>query len=170
MAQSGYQSAEEYHDGSRITQHDLNWIAARLLPDIYDINQRDKYDRVTRRLESLYQELSQCRIDEMNRLQEKRLEKYHRLWPKNFPMQNPFNEPKSMSVTGIQSGAFEAKLAEMRKKLADRMTQGLHKMDVAAESGAAKMDAAVDGVVAKVDKEIEDKLHEFASLTNGGPA
>lgn len=74
-----------------------------------------------------------------------------------------------MSVTGIQSGAFESKLADMRKKLADRMTQGLAKIDMAAETGAAKMDAAVEGIVAKVDKEIEDKLQEFATMTNGGP-
>jgi hypothetical protein len=79
-------------------------------------------------------------------------------------------EKSTMSVTGIQSGAFEAKLADMRKKLSDRLTQGLSKIDGAAEAGAAKMDAAVDGIVAKVDKEIEDKLQEFATLTNGGPA
>jgi hypothetical protein len=40
-----------------IGQHHLDWMAARLLPEIYDINQRDKYDRVTRRLTNLYREL-----------------------------------------------------------------------------------------------------------------
>lgn len=84
-------------------------------------------------------------------------------------MQNPFKETP-VSVTGIQSGAFEAKLTDMRKKLADRLTKGLSKIDTAAEAGASKMDAAVDSVVAKVDKEIEDKLQEFATMTNGGPA
>jgi hypothetical protein len=87
------------------------------------------------------------------------------------PFVSPENtEQKSMSITGIESGAFEAKLAAMRKKLADRLSQGLTKIDGAAEAGAARMDAAVDGIVAKVDKEIEDKLQEFATLTNGGPA
>lgn len=76
----------------------------------------------------------------------------------------------AMSVTGIQSGAFEAKLAAMRQKLSDRLNQGLTKIDGAAEAGAARMDAAVDGIVAQVDKEIADKLQEFATLTNGGPA
>jgi hypothetical protein len=75
-----------------------------------------------------------------------------------------------MSITGIQSGAFEAKLADMRKKLTDRLNQGLTKIDGAAEAGAVKMEAAVDNVIAKVDAEIEDKLQEFATLTNGGPA
>ena len=47
-----------------VTQHDLDWIAARLLPDIYDINQRVKYDRVTRRLTNLYDEIMKFRITE----------------------------------------------------------------------------------------------------------
>lgn len=79
-------------------------------------------------------------------------------------------EKPNMSVTGIQNGAFEAKLAEMRKKLSDRLTQGLTKIDTAAEAGAARMEAAVDGIVAKVEKEIDDKLQEFATMSNGGPA
>lgn len=73
------------------------------------------------------------------------------------------------NITGIQSGLFEAKMAELKKKLADRINGGLAKIDKAGENGAAKMDAAVDGIIAKVDKEIEDKLQEFATLTNGGP-
>lgn len=82
----------------------------------------------------------------------------------------PTTETSIMSITGIQSGAFEAKLEAMRKKLSDRLNQGLTKIDGAAEAGAAKMDAAVDNIVAKVDAEIEDKLQEFATLSNGGPA
>lgn len=85
------------------------------------------------------------------------------------PTEKP-QEKTAMSLTGIQSGAFDAALAAMRKKLEDRLTKGLTKIDGAAEAGAAKMDAAVDGIVAKVDKEIDDKLQEFAMLTNGGPA
>jgi hypothetical protein len=82
--------------------------------------------------------------------------------------QKPNEKPK-MSITGIEPGIFEAKIAEMKKKLADRLNGGLAKIDSAAEAGAVKMEAAVDGVVAKVDKDIEDKLAEFAQFTNGGP-
>lgn len=39
------------------TQRDLDFVAARLLPDIYDINQRLKYERNTKRLRSLLSEL-----------------------------------------------------------------------------------------------------------------
>lgn len=75
-----------------------------------------------------------------------------------------------MSVTGIQSGAFQAKLAEMRQKLADKQTEALTKVDNAVSSGAAKMNAAIDDVVSKADKEVDAALHEFAQFTNGGPA
>lgn len=40
------------------TQRDVDWVAARLLPDIYDLNQRVRYDRNTQRLEALYAELT----------------------------------------------------------------------------------------------------------------
>src|SRR6185312_2210756 len=71
-----------------------------------------------------------------------------------IPLAESHNERAVMSVTGIQSGAFQAQLEAMRKKLSDRLTQGLTKIDGAAEAGAQKMEAAVDGIVAKVDKEI----------------
>lgn len=77
---------------------------------------------------------------------------------------------ESMSITGLQSGAFEAKLAEMRKKIADGQNQALAKIDGAVTEGNAKIDAAAEGVKAKVTKEIEDALQEFALTTNGGPA
>lgn len=86
------------------------------------------------------------------------------------PFEQPKTEQKSMSITGIEPGIFEAKMAQMKKKLTDRLNGGLAKIDTAAEAGAVKMEAAVDGVVAKVDKEIDDKLAEFAQFTNGGPA
>jgi hypothetical protein len=41
-----------------VRQHDLDWFAARLLPEVYDINQRLKYERNTKRLEALYHELA----------------------------------------------------------------------------------------------------------------
>ena len=187
-----------------VTQHDLDWISARLLPEIYDINQRVKYDRVTRRLTNLYRELMKFRITEdtffdgkqrkageimdfpvgpyRNEVQGpnglQRIPQFEEMVDHVTPlppltMQQPVNEPSQetfMSITGIQSGVFEAKLADMRKKLADRINQGLTKIDGAAEAGAVKMEAAVDGVVAKLDAEIEDKLQEFATMTNGGPA
>lgn len=79
------------------------------------------------------------------------------------------SEKPKMSVTGLTSGAFQAKLAEMRQKIADRQAQALTKIDSAVASGGAKMDAAVDEVVAKADKEVDAALHEFATFTNGGP-
>lgn len=77
---------------------------------------------------------------------------------------------KPMSVTGIQSGAFQAKLAEMRQKIADKQNQALSKIDTAVTSGGAKMDAAVDDVIAKADKEVDAAVHEFAQFTNGPEA
>ncbi|MDB5607804.1 MAG: hypothetical protein JWP25_4704 [Bradyrhizobium sp.] len=78
-------------------------------------------------------------------------------------------ETQPMSITGLQSGAFQAKLAEMRQKMADSQNQALAKIDGAVTDGAAKVDAAVEGVKAKVNKEVEDALQEFATVTNGGP-
>lgn len=75
-----------------------------------------------------------------------------------------------MSITGIQSGTFQAKLAEMKQKMVEKQNLALSKIDGKVTEGGAKMDAAVDGVTAKMDKEIEDALHEFALTTNGGPA
>lgn len=74
------------------------------------------------------------------------------------------------NVTGIQSGAFKSKLAEMRQKIADKQTEALSKIDGAVSSGAAKMNAAVDEVISKADREVDAALHEFATFTNGGPA
>lgn len=77
---------------------------------------------------------------------------------------------KPMSITGLQSGAFQAKLAEMKKRFADKQNEGLARVDTAVEAGNAKIDQAVAGVEAKMNKEIEDSLQEFAQFTNGGPA
>lgn len=46
------------------TQRDIDWVAARLLPDIYDINQRIRYDRTTQQLRNLERELMKFRITE----------------------------------------------------------------------------------------------------------
>lgn len=82
----------------------------------------------------------------------------------------PVPGAKPMSITGLQSGAFAGKLADMRQKIADAQNQGLAKIDGAQVAAAAKVDAAIAGVTAKVDKEVEDALQEFATFTNGGPA
>lgn len=74
------------------------------------------------------------------------------------------------NITGIQAGAFQSKLVEMRQKIADKQNEALTKIDGAVASGAAKMAAAVDDVVLKADKEVDAALHEFAEFTNGGPA
>lgn len=75
-----------------------------------------------------------------------------------------------MSITGLQSGAFQAKLAEMRQKVADSQNKGLAKIDAAVTAGVAEMDAAAEGAAAKANKEIADALQEFGLTTNGGPA
>ena len=81
---------------------------------------------------------------------------------------NPWIKP--MSITGLTSGAFQAKLAEMKQKMLDKQAAGLAKMDSAVSEGAAKLEAATDGVIAKIGNEIDDQLAEFAQFTNGGPA
>ena len=88
-------------------------------------------------------------------------------------LQNPFVPTRNtqlMSITGIQSGAFQAKLAEMRQKMADQQAQALAKIDGAVAAGGAQLHAATDGAVAKVNSEVADALHEFGLTTNGGPA
>lgn len=87
----------------------------------------------------------------------------------NWAQPTPETKPMS-NVTGIQPGAFQNKLTEMRQKIADKQTEALSKIDGAVTSGAAKMNAAVDDVITKADKEVDAALHEFAQFTNGGPA
>jgi hypothetical protein len=82
----------------------------------------------------------------------------------------PLPETPSMSITGLQQGAIQAKLAEVRQKAQERLNQGLNKIGSAQEQGLAKVDQAVDGVVEKINKEVDDQLQEFAQYTNGGPA
>lgn len=84
-------------------------------------------------------------------------------------LSNPF-EGKPMSITGFQSGAFEAKMAEIKQRMVDKQAQGLAKIDGKVTAGAAKLDEAVDGVAAKIDAEVDAQLAEFAKFTNGGPA
>lgn len=86
-------------------------------------------------------------------------------------LNNPFEptETPKMSITGLQSGAFQSKLEEIKKRIADKQTAGLAKIEGSIASGAAKLDQAVDGVTAKMDAEVDAQLAEFAQFTNGGP-
>lgn len=75
-----------------------------------------------------------------------------------------------MSITGLQEGAFQSKLADMRKKIADTQRQGLDKIDGVVTAGIAKLDDAANGAAAKAQGEIDTALQEFATVSNGGPA
>lgn len=79
-------------------------------------------------------------------------------------------DPVASNVCGLQSGAFQDALTQMRQKIAARQKQAVGKILNAVETGAAKMDAAADEIAAKVDKEISAALQEFAQHSNGGPA
>jgi molybdopterin-biosynthesis enzyme MoeA-like protein len=79
-------------------------------------------------------------------------------------------EEKPMSITGLQEGAFQAKLAEMRKKIAETQLNSLSHMDSVVSAGTAKIEEAAKKAAAKAQKEIDDALQEFATMTNGGPA
>lgn len=78
-------------------------------------------------------------------------------------------EAKRMSITGLQSGAFQAKLAELKQRMAERQNQALAAIDAKVTEGSARLQEAADGAAAKIEKEISDALHEFAESTNGGP-
>lgn len=82
----------------------------------------------------------------------------------------PIDTAPTSNITGLLSGAFKDKLAEMRLKIADRQKQALAKIDGAVMNGAMKIEAAAEDVASKVDKEISAALQEFAQHTNGGPA
>lgn len=74
-----------------------------------------------------------------------------------------------MSITGLQSGAFQAKLAEMKRKLMEKQNEGLAKIEGAEQQAAAKIDQATTGAASKIDQEVTQALQEFAEFTNGGP-
>ena len=86
-------------------------------------------------------------------------------------LQNPFvpRATTNMSVTGLQSGAFQSKLAEMRKRIANSQTAGLAKIDAVMSDGEKKLEAAAEGVAKQAQSEVDNALQEFATMTNGGP-
>lgn len=79
-------------------------------------------------------------------------------------------EKPKMSVTGLQSGAFKAKLAEMKQKMLDAQNQGLAQVDAAQTEAKNEIDTAIAGVASKIKSEVADALQEFSEFTNGGPA
>lgn len=85
---------------------------------------------------------------------------------------NPFipTANTKMSITGIQQGAFQSKLAEMRQKMADKQAAALAKIDSTVNDGMAKLEEAASSATAKAQREIDDALQEFSTFTNGGPA
>lgn len=85
-------------------------------------------------------------------------------------LESPFvTTEKPMSVTGLQQGSIQSKLAEIKQRAQQRLADGVAKIDAAHEQGLAKVEAEMDKVVQKINKEIDDQLHEFAQSTNGGP-
>lgn len=165
-----------------LDQNDLDWLAARLSIAVYDVN------RTTPEMSAFELRAALKGVEgsenlvvsyapngnQIIRIGDKTLEVGPMASNDEIAaaLQNPFirTENTKMSVTGLQQGAFEAKLAEMRQKIADKQSQAINKIDGAVTAGLSKMDAAADGVVAKAEKEIESALQEFAPFTNGGPA
>jgi hypothetical protein len=83
---------------------------------------------------------------------------------------NPF-EKKTMSITGLKSGAFQDMLAQMRKEIADAQNQGVaDEHGNAKDQAAAEIKTTISGVKDKIKSEVADALQEFSEFTNGGPA
>jgi uncharacterized protein YbaP (TraB family) len=82
---------------------------------------------------------------------------------------NPF-EKKTMSITGLKSGAFQDMLAQMRKEIADAQNQGVADVMAAKDQAAAEIKTTISGVKDKIKSEVADALQEFAEYSNGGPA
>src|ERR1700733_14712049 len=151
-----------------VTQRDLDWVAARLLPSIYDIRQRDKYNRNTRRLKNLLREVDtpemNIRLRELAEWREKQAEEKQEA---AAPVVNTAPAPtigvsRSMSITGLQSGAFQAALTQLKQRMADKQNSAVASIAAGMAAGEAKIDAAVSGVTAKIDAEVSDALQEFA--------
>lgn len=160
----------------------LDWLAARLSIAVYDTN-RDKDNKMS--VYDLKQALSDIpgienltlgysqNGNQLITLGDKQLEVSPMASNEEIrvALQNPFikTENTSMSITGLQSGAFQAKFAEMCQRISDK-NKGLAKIDAAVTAGEKELDAAADGAAAKAQKEIADALQEFGLTTNGGPS
>jgi hypothetical protein len=159
-----------------VTKRDLDWVAARLLPDIYDIRQRDKYNRVTGHLKNLLREVDtpemNIRLRELSEWREKQAEeKQNTVAPAINLAPAPKTEVlRSMSITGLQGGAFQAALTQLKQRMADKQNSAVASIAAGMAAGESKIDAAVSGVTAKIDAEVSEALQEFSTFTNGGPA
>ena len=165
-----------------ISQNDLDWFAARLSLAVYDTRRETPEMSVFELKQALHDipgidTLTMGYAPNGNQLitlGDKQLE----VGPMasndeiRTALLNPFvrTENTTLSITGLQQGAFQAKLAEMRQKIANSQAAGLAKIDAAVTAGAAELDAAAEGAAAKANKEIADALQEFGLTTNGGPA
>lgn len=107
-------------------------------------------------------------LDKSEQLDQHLTESIEQLSPK---LESPFvTKEKTMSITGLQGGAFQAKLAEMRLRIADSQKNSLAHIDGVVAAGSAKLEEAARDAAAKAQAEIDDALQEFATFTNGGPA
>lgn len=158
-----------------VTQRDLDWVAARLLPDLHDINKRDKYNRVTKHLKNLLREVDtpemNIRLRDLAEWREKQAEEKQNTAASlinQAPAPN-IGVSRSMSITGLQSGAFQTALTQLKQRMVDKQNSAVASIAAGMAAGEAKIDAAVNGVTAKIDAEVSDALQEFATFTNGPP-
>jgi hypothetical protein len=165
-----------------LNQNDLDWFAARLSIAVYDVNRISPEMSVLELKAALRDIVGSDQLtisyapngNQLIEIDGRTIE----VGPMasndeiRVALQNPFirTENTKMSITGLQSGAFQEKLAEMRQKIANAQAQGLSKIDGVVTAGTAKLDEAAQGAAAKAQKEIDDALQEFATMTNGGPA
>jgi hypothetical protein len=73
------------------------------------------------------------------------------------------------NVTGLQFGAFQSALGQIRERIAAKQTQAINKIVGTVTEGEARIEAAGHAMATKIDKEISAALQEFAQHTNGGP-
>jgi tagatose-1,6-bisphosphate aldolase non-catalytic subunit AgaZ/GatZ len=77
---------------------------------------------------------------------------------------------RTMSITGLQSGAFRAMLDEMKAEIAAAQNDGVAQVKAAKDEAKTEISTTIANVKAKVKSEVADALQEFAAFTNGGPA
>jgi hypothetical protein len=169
-----------------VTQNDLDWIAARLLPDIYDINQAWRREQMG--IHELQTSLRQSGTPGAESL----TMQYGPAGVQNFIMgdvnvtlppnaseadilaalSNPFlynASPPNMSITGFQPGAIKAAIDAAKAKAKADMEAAMGKL-AAASAKSATVPDAIAQVAASMEKEADDALQELATFTNGGPA
>ena len=163
------------------TQNHVDWVAARLLPAIYDINQQIRYDRNIKRLTNLLREVDtpemNIRLRELAELREGQIIHPAPAEPNSPSTANSVTSNNkiqinrtNMGITGLQSGAFQGALTQLKQRMVDKQNSAVASITAGITAGEAKIDAAVKGVTDKIDAEVSDALQEFATFTNGAPA